>query len=288
MRALLAGLAVLAAAAPGASAQDEPAALAARLATEVVAVTPEAAAALPEAAAGRVRLRIATRAPGRVKVAVVGPQAGDMGTLANAIDRAGTFRGALIATDGERFHVVTSYDRPVAQILQPVLVPGLPASLEERLLRAVDVLATLDPGPPGDLGAGAEAGPSVAIEVPEAVTSTLRRVLVGIGLAVAAPFVLLTLLLVLRAARRRRESALDLTEARAAARARLVGVAEAVTGLEEAHGTTPGYARLLEHYATAEALVDVPAPGERALRRAAVALDAAEGEAAALRAPVAA
>jgi hypothetical protein len=65
-----------------------------------------------------------------------------------------------------------------------------------------------------------------------------------------------------------------LAEARAAARERLVAVAGAVT--EHEASEDPAYAVLLDRYAQAEALIDVPEPTPERLARAAPLLDEAE------------
>jgi len=114
-------VAVAAAAAMGLAAVPEPAfadatvrEIAAALRTDPVYVADSQRRLLTVPQRGRVRLRIVRKDIGRIQIAVVSPEsaqrAGGIGGLANAIDQAMPGRrGALVATTGTAFHVVTSH-----------------------------------------------------------------------------------------------------------------------------------------------------------------------------------
>ena len=101
---------------------------------------------------GRIRLRIVRKDIGRIQIAVVSPEsaqrAGGIGGLANAIDQAMPGRrGALVATTGSAFHVVTSHGvvEPTAAALRSAVESHRGDGLAAQLLAGVDGIAEVDP-----------------------------------------------------------------------------------------------------------------------------------------------
>ena len=100
--------------------------IAAALRTDPVYVADSQSRLLTVPQRGRVRLRIVRKDIGRIQIAVVSPEgaqrAGGIGGLANAIDQAMPGRrGALVATTGSAFHVVTSHG-----VVEPVVAISAP------------------------------------------------------------------------------------------------------------------------------------------------------------------
>lgn len=128
--------------------------IAGALRSDPVYVHPDARSLVSERAAGRIRLRIARRDPGRIRIAIV-PAAGSLEALANAVDHALKRRGVLLVTTGPALHVVTSYTPvdPTLTAVRGAVQAANGRSLAARLLAAVDAAATVDPGPGGDLAA---------------------------------------------------------------------------------------------------------------------------------------
>src|SRR3954468_24809473 len=159
--------------------------------------------ALP-AQAGRIRIRIARRDPGRIKVAVVKSTTaeGAEGTnkFANAVDHElGGVRGILLVSGGHSIHMVVSFsdvDRATA-VLRQAVNENDDEGLAAQLIEGVTRLADVDPGRGGDIGGGGQEGggvtdPAIGKKAGE-VLSTVKLVLLIVGIAVALPFVLVAL-----------------------------------------------------------------------------------------------
>jgi hypothetical protein len=193
---------------------------------------------------GRVRVRIARRDAGRIQIAVVSPQsaqrAGGLSELANAVDQAlPGRRGALVLTTGSAFHVVTSHGvvEPTAAALRAAVVSNRRRGLDAQLLAAVDGIAEVDPGAGGDVNPPSPAVPSPA-ETPEPdnvvddVGDSLRLGVVIVAAAIALPFLLGAIALLL-AWRRRRKAARDREQlARGDARDELIAFGEEIQELD--------------------------------------------------------
>lgn len=199
---------------------------------------------LPVGQRGRIRIRIAQLDTGRIQIAVVSPRsagrAGGLSELANAIDQAlPGRRGALIVTTGSAFHVVTSHGvvGPTAAALRAAVVSNRRGGLDAQLLAAVEGIAEVDPGAGADANAPSPALPSPAgapqpDNVADDVGDSFRLGVLIVAAAVALPFLLGAIALLL-AWRRRREAAQDREELeRGGARDELIILGEEIQALD--------------------------------------------------------
>jgi hypothetical protein len=191
---------------------------------------------------GRVRLRIVRRDLGRIQIAVVSTRsaerAGGLNELANAVDQAMPGRrGALILTTGSAFHVVTSHGvvGPTAAALRAAVESNRRRGLDAQLLAAVDGIAQVDPGAGADVNAPAPSLPSGAPEpdnTVDEVGDSFRLGVLIVAAAIALPFLLGAIALLL-AWRRRREAAQDREQLeRGDARDELVALGEEIQALD--------------------------------------------------------
>lgn len=193
---------------------------------------------------GRIRLRIVRKDIGRIQIAVVSPQsaerAGGIAGLANAIDQAMPGRrGALVATTGAAFHVVTSHGvvDPTAAALRSAVESHREDGLAAQLLAGVDGIAEVDPGGGADVNAGVPAVPSAdqgspANDVGDDIGDSFRIGVLIVAAAIALPF-LLGALVFLFGVRRRRAAAQDREEIdRGDARDELVALGEEIEALD--------------------------------------------------------
>jgi hypothetical protein len=204
---LLAIVATLVLAAPASATYDTGAKLAASLEDNPVYADPLAKPTLTPAQAERVRLRVAARAPGRIKIAVVpaamARRAGGVKGLAASIDRSLAINGALLVIADDNAWVTVSYPAPERAVSAVRRAFAGRGAFADQLVEAVDNLARVDPGPGGESAGtpGNEPG-FTADDVDRAV-----RVVVLIVVAlIALPF-LIVVFLILRAVRRRRRVA---------------------------------------------------------------------------------
>jgi hypothetical protein len=194
---------------------------------------------------GRLRLRILRKDIGRIQVAVVSPRsaerAGGLGELANAVDQAMPGRrGALVATTGSAFHVVTSHAvvRPTAAALRSAVASHRDDGLAAQLLAAVDGIAEVDPGASADVNAPSIDLPAIRIpatqpdDVADDVGDSFRLGVIIVAAAIAVPF-LLGAMALLMAWRRRRAADEDREElARGDARDELIALGEEIQALD--------------------------------------------------------
>jgi hypothetical protein len=194
---------------------------------------------------GRLRLRILRKDIGRIQIAVVSPRsaerAGGLGELANAVDQAmPERRGALVATTGAAFHVVTSHPvvRPTAAALRSAVEANRDEDLAAQLMAAVDGIAEVDPGADADVNAPSIDLPAIRIpttqpdDVADDVGDSFRLGVIIVAAAIAVPFLLGAMALVM-ALRRRRAAAEDREELdRGDARDELVALGEAIQALD--------------------------------------------------------
>ena len=193
---------------------------------------------------GRVRLRIVRKDIGRIQIAVVSRQgaqrAGGIGGLANAIDQAMPGRrGALIATTGSAFHVVTSHGvvEPTAAALRNAVESHRGDGLAAQLLAGVDGIAEVDPGGDADVNAAVPGVPSAdqgspSNDVGDDIGDSFRIGVLVVAAAIALPF-LLGAMVFLFGVRRRRAAAQDREEiGRGDARDELVALGEEIEALD--------------------------------------------------------
>jgi hypothetical protein len=193
---------------------------------------------------GRLRLRIVREDIGRIQIAVVSPRsaerAGGVGALANAVDQAMPGRrGSLVVTTGSAFHVVTSHGvvQPTAAALRSA-VESNRDGLAAQLLAAVDGIAEVDPGAGADVNAPSVDVPTIRIpdaqpdDVADDVGDSFRLGVLIVAAAIAVPFLLGAMALLL-AWRRRREATEDReTIERGDARDELVALGEEIQALD--------------------------------------------------------
>lgn len=193
---------------------------------------------------GRIRLRIVRKDIGRIQIAVVSPEsaqrAGGIGGLANAIDQAMPGRrGALVATTGSAFHVVTSHGvvEPTAAALRSAVESHRGDGLAAQLLAGVDGIAEVDPGTGADVNAAVPGVPSAddgsqSNDVGDDIGDSFRIGVVIVAAAIALPFVLGAMVF-LFGVRRRRAAAQDREEIdRGDARSELLTLGEEIEALD--------------------------------------------------------
>lgn len=273
----LLGLLPAGAGAAGSSARE----VAEALRTDPVYVADSERGLLTVAQRGRLRLRIVERAIGRIQIAVVLPaspqRAGGLNELANAVDQAlPGRRGALILTTGSAFHVVTSHPvvNPTAAALRSAVESNRDAGLDAQLLAAVDGIAEVDPGAGGDVNAPSPAAPPPAgtqepDDFADDVGDSVRIGVLIVAAAIALPF-LIGVIVLLLALRRRRAHAEDREElARGGARDELISLGEEIQALDldvEMPNASPRgrdeYERALKLYDRANQLLSKDDPSE--------------------------
>ncbi len=241
--------------------------------------------------AGKIRLRIVERDIGRIKVAVVKESTaraeGGSAGFANAVDRDLHIRGTLLVSAGTSIHMVVSHqavDRTI-QAVRDAAEAKKGDGLGEQLLEAVMRIAVVDPGPGGD-GDGEGGGisdPAVGKEAQKFLGAVKLAVLL-VALAIALPFVLGALWILLRIRRRRIDERDALAQDRNAARDGLVALGDQIRELdldESMPDADPqgraAYEKALADYERADSAM-VGRPTRAKLARAAQALS--EGRAA--------
>jgi hypothetical protein len=193
---------------------------------------------------GRLRLRIVDVDIGRIQIAVVSPEsaerAGGLGELANAIDQAMPGRrGSLLVTTGPGFHVVTSHRvvDPTAAAVRAAVNSHGDEPLVSQLLAAVDGIAEVDPGAEADINAPTPGAlPDFQVRTPDNVGDdagdAVRIGVLIVAAAIALPFLIGAIVLLL-ALRRRRAAVQDReTLERGDARDELVALGEEIEALD--------------------------------------------------------
>lgn len=243
--ALAAAAAVGLAAAPGPASADAPVrGIAQALRSDPVYVADSQRRLLSVSERGRIRLRILRKDIGRIQIAVVSPKsaerAGGIRELANAIDQAMPGRrGALVATTGSAFHVVTSHAvvEPTAAALRSAVESHRGDGLAAQLLAGVDGIAEVDPGGGADVNAAVPAIPSAgqgspSNDVGDDIGDSFRIGVLIVAAAIALPFVLGAMVF-LFGVRRRRAAAQDREKIdRGDARDELVALGEEIEALD--------------------------------------------------------
>jgi hypothetical protein len=236
-------VAVLAGTGP-ASASEYSESLARKIEREVVYVDPKARPRVSTREAGEIRLRILRKALGRIKIAVVpesrAAREGGTGPLANAINRDLPFRGALLVVAGGSAFAVTSYENSNAAVAAVQRAFGRhDGDRGRQLLAAVDELAEADPGPSADLRApdsGARDAPDFGggggDDVFDDINDTVQITTLIIGAAVALPFVVIAIMIVLRVRRGRKEQEEDWEFAQQGLRNELIALGDDIRALD--------------------------------------------------------
>jgi hypothetical protein len=239
MRATALALLILLAAPATAGAQDA-GEIASALRRDPVYVARGADPDLSVAERGRLRLRIVRRDIGRIKIAVVSERqvkdAGSISDLANAIDQKLEPHGAIIAAQGTTsFHAVLSYSpvEPTIEAIRRAVSSKREKGLEAQLLATVDEVAKVDPGPRADpQPGGGGAVPAPPASDAHEVFGAFKLAVLIVAVAVALPFVLVALWLLLRYRRRRIEEADRLSSDREAAQDELVALGDEIRALD--------------------------------------------------------
>lgn len=214
------------------------------LRSDPVYVAPKVSGLLSVAERGRLRLRIVRRDIGRIQIAVVpsgsAERAGGLNEFANAVDQAMPGRrGALLVTTGSGFHVITSHAvvNPTLAAVRSAVESNRGKGLDRQLLAAVDGIAEVDPGASADPAApGPGPGPSAAApngdELLDDVGDSFRLGVLIVAAAIALPFLLgaLGLLVVWRRRRAAAEEREQLTTRDA--RDELVALGEEIRALD--------------------------------------------------------
>jgi hypothetical protein len=195
--------------------------------------------------AGRIRLRIADKDIGRIKIAVVRPgtaaESGGASGLAKGIDRAIVSHGTIVVVAGSEAFALTSHpdSNETVAALRSAFNRNAKDGRTAQLLAAVDAIARVDPGPSADLNSGRGGAPGgktpdvfdVDDDV-KGVFDTVKLVFLIVGIAVALPFVLFCLWLILRYMRGRRESEESFEDQRERVRNALIALGEDIGALD--------------------------------------------------------
>jgi hypothetical protein len=276
-------LAALAGPASAPAQTEDPAAIAAALRNDPVFADPRAKPTLTAPQAGRVRLAILEKDLGRIKIAIVTTRAagmrGGVRPLADAIDQELRIAGTLLVIAGDNAWITTSYNRPQAAVVAVRRAFAGDAPLVDQLVKAVDGIAKVDPGPSGDLERSPGAPGTDIDDAAEGFLDTIKLIFWIVGAIVALPFLFGALMLlraVWRSTRSRREAVVD---TRSDTQERIVQLGERIRELDAQAGVfeadpagQQAYASALDSYERAERLLAEADSPER-LARVNAALD---------------
>jgi hypothetical protein len=238
-----AAAALVAVLATPANASEYSRSLAQRVEREVVYVDPKAKPRVSVKEAGEVRLRILRKALGRIKMAVVpvsrSAREGGTPALANAVARDLDFRGTFLLVSGSSAFAVTTYEgfnEAAAAVTKAF--NRHPNDRGKQLLAAVDELDAVDPGPSGDVRTPSSS-PDVRVpdfgggdDVFDEINDAAKLTTLIIGLAVALPFVVIAILIVLRVRRGRKEQEEDWEFAQQGLRNELIALGDDIRALD--------------------------------------------------------
>lgn len=238
--ALIAALASIAAGPTAASEYTD--SVARKVEREIVYVDPKARPKVSTSEAGAIRLRIASKDIGRIRVAVLperrAEQEGGASGLAAAIGRAAPFRGALLVVAGPSVHVLTTH--PETSQAAGAVKEAFERNRGDRpkqILRAVDGLAAIDPGPSADLG-GAAGPPSnndfgdQTDGVFDSVNDAIRTTTIVIAAFFIIPILALVIWILMRVRAHRRDQEGDIDFAQEKLRGRLIELGDEIRALE--------------------------------------------------------
>jgi hypothetical protein len=209
---------------------------------EVVYVDRKAKPKVSVAEAGRVRLQIVKKAPGRIKIAVIpesrAEEEGGVSGLATAMKRDVDFRGALLVVAGLQAYTITSHGangETVAAVQEAFNRHN--DDRGDQLLAAVNAIAAVDPGPgddaagtptPGDIGDFTDQTDGVFDSVEDA----FRLTTIIIGLSFAIPIIAIALWIAYRVRRNRREAAGDYDFEQEGLRNQLIALGDEIRAVE--------------------------------------------------------
>jgi hypothetical protein len=164
---------------------------------------------------GRVRLQIVRSAIGRVKVAVVPAgvvaRSGSIQEFASEVAVGAGLSGTLIVVAGNDYWAATSYPRSdqAAAALRTAVEAREDDRLVDELLPAIERIGRIDPGQDGG-GGGQPAPPGEVLDADDFlddIGDTFRLGVLIVAAAIALPFVLGVVLLLVRLRRRRAREA---------------------------------------------------------------------------------
>lgn len=230
-------------AAPAASGSEYSQSLAEKIDREIVYVDPKAEPKVSVADAGRIRLRILKKAPGRIKMAVVPTERaedeGGASGLATAVARDLKFRGSLLIVAGANAFVLTSHPAsgPTTQAVDEAFQKHDDRS--DQLLSAVNAIAAADPGAKADLeqpGGSSPSGSSPDFgsgdDFIDDIEDIIKLTSLLIGLAIALPFIAVFVWLLLRFRRGRKEQEEDWDFAQEQLRNDLIALGDEIRALD--------------------------------------------------------
>lgn len=234
------------AAAGGASASEYSKSIAKKVEREVVYVDRKARPKISTSEAGRVRLRILDKAPGRIKIAVL-PESrvedeGGVSGLGSAIARDLKPKGALLVVAGDSRFIITSHpaSNQAATAVDEAFNRRPNDSRGSELLGAVNGIAAADPGPsadPPDPGGGRVPGNVGDFEdqtddIFDTVDDAVRVTTIIIAAVFIVPILAFLIWMFLRVRRSRREAEGDVDFAQEQLRNDLIALGDEIRALE--------------------------------------------------------
>jgi hypothetical protein len=234
--AVIAGL--LASAAPS-GASEYSKSLARKAESEVVYVDPKAKPKVSVAEAGRVRIQIVKKAPGRIKIVVV-PESrvedeGGVTGLGSAIARDLKPRGSLLVVAGDNRFIITSH--PASDQAAKAVDEAFNRNQGDRgkqLLASVNGIAAVDPGPSADPQGAPDIGDfnNQADDIFDSVEDTFRVTTIIVALSFLIPILAVAVWIVYRVRRSRQEAEGDKDFEQEGLRNQLIALGDDIRGVE--------------------------------------------------------
>jgi hypothetical protein len=192
---------------PAAAAQATPERAAQTLESDPLFVAPGASGRLSVPERGVVRIQIVREAIGRIKIAVVteddARSAGGAAGYAQEIARRIDLRGTLIVVAGRDYYALTSYPDSDAAVRALRAAVDAHKKLVRQLTDAIERIAKIDPGSDADPRPTDIPGIPDTDDFFDDVEDTFRIAGLIVAIAIALPFILLTLWLTARWRRKR-------------------------------------------------------------------------------------
>lgn len=221
--------------------------IAKKVESEIVYIDPKAKPSVSTAEAGRIRIQIVRKAPGRIKIAVL-PQSrvedeGGVSGLGVAIARDLKPKGALLvlAGENERF-LFTSYpeSNQAGAVVDSAFNKSGDDSRSKELISAVNGLAAADPGPSADPADGGGSSPSGLPDdftdqtdgIFDTVNDAIRTTTIIIAAFFIIPILALVIWIALRVRSSRKDAAGDIDFAQEKLRNDLIALGDEIRGLE--------------------------------------------------------
>ena len=229
----------------GAGASEYSERIAKKVATEIVYVDPKAKPRISTGEAGRIRIQIVKKAPGRVKVAVVpasrAEEEGGVSGLGSAIGRDLKPRGALLVVAGNSTFTLTSHPahQQAATAVGEAFNRRGGDSRADEIVAAVNALAAVDPGPsadPPDTGGGGGGVPpdfgDASDDIFDTVDDAIKTTTIIIAAFFIIPILALILWIALRVRRSRKDAEGDIDFAQEQLRNELIALGDEIRALE--------------------------------------------------------